>query len=918
MSVAYRAVGDFSVLNGNPNGVWTYGSTAGMLTAFGFDTDVEYWQSGSASTFVVLDTSAVPVIGFAEPTVVLPTGVLGLISTDQTFVEVEFTAPTNGTYVVAGSFVGIDTSQVSHDVSVTLESRDLLVSTISSEGQDTLFSFLLTLHQGDKVSFVNHTDGLANTAIGLSATVSVAEKYAWRTGASGDWDTAANWRHAAVPGELDIANINMAGTYTVTTTVDRNLAELLVGKAGATLEVADSTFSAMATTNRGTITVGDRLANATLNLEGNIENDGSIALIGGSGGRATLLVGAGDGTVRLTGTGSIALGGTNANGYVIGAFPDSKLINAGNTIVGAGTLGGNSMDIVNRQDGIISATVAGEALVIDTSDFVLTNLGELSAQNGAILSLTGAVDCAGVSAEIRAEGAGSVVVLDNADVNGTFALHADPDAAVTVAGGVSSLLGEATLTGAVNVDAVANLENSALVLGGSITNTGTISLIGETYDPLDPDPIVAELGIVDRVTLQGGGSVVISGGGPDNGIFDFSPSHNRLVNLDNTIEGAGAIDISLDNRAGGLVDANVNGELLGILSGSTRNAGTLQASNGGFLAISGGLLSDAGSVIKATGAGSQVVFGGVLLDGTAHLVSEDGGSFAMVGPNIAFNGLTLDGNLSLDASLFDDFALLIFERRLTNTGSIIIAGLDEDCGCGPLSGELAVGRGGSLAGGGTITLVGGPDLAQIRSEVGPARLINIDNTIEGAGSIGGDLILTNHAAGLIEANVAGQSLELGGGAAPIVNKGTLKASNGGTLRVLSDVTRDGAAIIEGGAIEFQAGSRSAVSFTSGSGMLELDDSDVFRGTVAGLADSEHYTVNLADIDFGSIVSASYKSNAFDTKGHLTISDGVDTAIIRLVGAFSDDVTVVPPSVGFTGFVLADNGSSGTTVNYVSA
>jgi hypothetical protein len=1107
MSVTYDAVGDFSIVNGNPNGVWSYGASTGAMTDPGSTSEVDFWSTFDGSAFLYKNVTAAPV---NAGSIVLPVDHLGLDGLAAAFTSVTFTAPTTGTYVVSGSFLGINTSQAATNAIVASSSGFLFSQVIDAFDESISFNVTLKLTAGDTVQFQNFNNFVGNTELGLAATVVRSQRFAWKAAVSGDWDIAANWKPASVPEELDVAVIGVAGTYTVTSQVDRSLLRLSLTAADATLAITGSTFSTMALINRGSIAVGDGATDAILVVEGIVDNSGSVAvtsglvtvagleigaagatLLGGgtielagdgsfitgatadaaldnrnntirgaglvgdgmlelfnrangvidadSGGvlavdtginaidnrgtlRATngtlliesdvfssdgsiieavgpgevvldnivligvttlqtsaggvISVAAGlteiegtahiqgdvavdaaangadtalmfvgtvnnagtvtvtggidgltdliaefqvcDGTVRLTGTGSVSLGGTGGNAAIVGAFPDSKLINVSNNIVGAGAVGDDTMDIVNQAAGVISATIAGEMLVIDTANHTLSNFGELSAENGAILLLTGNVNCSGASAEICAEGTGSTVILDDVGVIGTFMLHADPDASVQIAAGASFLAGNVTLAGTIDVDAVANGDVTDLLLGGTITNTGTIRLTGEEHDEFTVDPIVAAMGIVGGVTLQGGGSIVISGGGPFNGIFDTG-FDSRLINVDNTIEGAGNLMTNLDNKVGGLVDANVTGEFLALQS--TRNAGTVQASNGGILAISSFFLSDPGSVVKATGAGSQVVLAGGFLSGSLHLVGEDGGTFAAVGPNFAFNGFTLDGDLSLDAALYEDFVVMIFEKTLVNNGTITIAGNvhDDGCGCPDDTAELLVdARGGSLAGGGTITLGGDAGLAFIADSAGEARLVNIDNTIQGAGTVGGNLILVNQTAGMIEANVAGQTLALGGGASPIVNRGTLKASNDGTLSVLNDVARRGAAVIEGGTIEFQAGSLSAVSFMSGTGTLELDNADAFAGTVAGFADSEDYDMLLRDIDFDSIVTTSYISNTGNTKGLLTISDGVDTASIRLFGAFANDFSVGPPPIGFTGFVLSDDGTNGTTVNYVTA
>lgn len=918
MSVKYSAIDDFSILNGNPNGVWTYESGVGVMTTPGSTAEVDSWAADPVDPNgrILKNTTAAPVL--VDGTIEVPTDQLGLDPQEGGYAAVTFTAPAGGTYVVVATFMGIDTAQVSTQGMVTSSQGLLLEDAIHNYGDVVSFTVALRGFQaGDWVSFQDAADGAtANASLGLSATIYRVIKSSWTSAVDGDWDVAANWSPAGVPTDFDRAYIAVAGTYTVTSSADRNLQQLALTAAGATLAVVDSTFGAQALTNGGAITVTADTADAALGMLGTVVNSGAITLTGGGGSQvARILVG--DGTLKLKGNGSILLDGTADAVSIVGTTPASRFSNADNIITGAGLIGDDTMDIFNLSAGTISANVAGETLVIDTTTHLLTNAGEINADNGGILRLTGLVANIGTDAEICADGTGSTVVLDSADVTGTFTLHAEAGSSVEVAGS-SLVAGKVTLGGTINVDAVANGADTALVIGGTIANAGTINVTG--YWPVDPleDPLLGMLGVYDgTVTLQGGGSVVISGGGPFSGILETG-FDSYLINVDNTISGAGIIGTDFYNMAGGLVDANIAGDFLAVQSGYVRNDGVMQASNGGILAVSGGLVFAGSGVLKATGAGSQVVLAGGFLGGPVHLLSEDGGTFAAVGPNFVQDGLTLDGDLLLDTTLYDDFVLLSFENDLVNNGSITLAGVDELCGCGPMTAELAVGIvGGSLKGGGTITLAGDPSLTSITDDFGPARLINVDNTIQGAGTIGGNLILVNKAAGVIEANVTGESLVLGSLATTITNQGTFKASNGGTLDVQGDVVRSGGAVIAGGTIEFRGGATSAVSFMSGSGTLDLDDSDRFIGTVAGLGGSQNYTLDLNDIDFDSIVTTSYTSSRGNTRGVLTIGDGVDTANIRMIGAFANNFTLTPPGSGFTGFVLGDDDFNGTSVRYVT-
>ncbi|CAN5721600.1 hypothetical protein BH10PSE6_BH10PSE6_20410 [soil metagenome] len=923
MSVKYSAVDDFSILNGNPNGVWTYVSGpsvisgTGAMTTPGSTAELDYWAEDPVDPLgrILKNTTAAPVV--VDGTIEVPTDQLGLDPQEGIFAAVVFTAPVDATYVVIATFMGIDTEQVPTQAGIDTSPGQSFFGTIDYYGDIVSFSITLRFHAGDSATIGGGALAFTEHAsLGLAVTIYQVVKSNWASAVDGDWDVAANWNPAGVPGDFDRAYIAVAGAYTVTSSADRNLRNLSLTAAGATLAVIDSTFAAQVLTNNGSITVTADIGDAALGMLGTVVNAGSISLTGGGGSQvAQILVG--DGALKLKGSGSILLDGTADSASIVGTTPASKFSNGDNFITGAGLIGDDTMDIVNLAAGTISANVDGEVLVIDTSTHLLTNYGEINADNGGILRLTGFVTNGGPDAEICADGTGSTVVLDAAHVTGTFTLHAEAGSSVEVVG-FSLIAGKVTLDGAINVDAVANGAATGLVIGGTITNAGTISVTGYwPEDPLD-DPLFGVLGVYDgTVTLQGGGSVVLSGGGEATGILGTG-FDSYLINVDNTISGEGIIDTDFYNMAGGLVDANVTGEMLAVQSGYLRNAGVMQASNGGILAVSGGLIFTDGGLLKATGAGSQVVLAGGFFDGPAHLVSEDGGTFAAVGPNFVQNGLILDGDLLLDATLYDDFVLLSFEKDLVNNGSITLAGIDEDCGCGPMTAELAVGPGGgALKGGGTITLAGDPSLTMITDDFGPARLVNVDNTIQGAGSIGGNLILFNKAAGVIEANVTGESLVLGSLATTITNQGTFKASNGGTLDVQGDVVRSGGAVISGGTIEFRGGAASAVSFTSGSGVLDLDDSDRFSGTVAGLGGSQNYALDLNDIDFDSIVTTSYTSRRGNTRGVLTISDGVDTANIRLVGAFADNFSLTPPGPGYSGFVLGDDGFNGTSVHYVT-
>lgn len=103
-------------------------------------------------------------------------------------------------------------------------------------------------------------------------------------------------------------------------------------------------------------------------------------------------------------------------------------------------------------------------------------------------------------------------------------------------------------------------------------------------------------------TLAGGGNASIAG-------------VRTLTNVDNTIQGAGNIGfggLSVINGAGGTILANVSGEALVLNGGGLlTNNGTLAASNGGRLQVSGMPLTNYSNVTFTLTGGTYQV------DGTA-------------------------------------------------------------------------------------------------------------------------------------------------------------------------------------------------------------------------------------------------------------------------------------------------------------
>ena len=141
----------------------------------------------------------------------------------------------------------------------------------------------------------------------------------------------------------------------------------------------------------------------------------------------------------------------------------------------------------------------------------------------------------------------------------------------------------------------------------------------------------------------------------------------------------------------------------------------------------------------------------------------------------------------------------------------------------------------TLNGGGTVTM-GNHSNNRIRGSTATDRLVNEDNTIQGAGKIGQNAIaFTNR--GLIDANQS-NSLTLDPSASGAINSGTMRASTGATLVLYSGAFQndEGAANgllrADGGTVVVQSSTvTGGATDVVGSGVVELSNGTIRGGTL---------------------------------------------------------------------------------------
>jgi hypothetical protein len=529
-------------------------------------------------------------------------------------------------------------------------------------------------------------------------------------------------------------------------------------------------------TNIGTFDVVNQ---SSTTIVGTITNSGTIQLTS-TGSNPELILGGF--SVTLTGGGTVTLNNSGGN-WIFGASASDVLTNVNNTIQGSGNIGMDKMGLVNQ--GTVDANQS-TPLYIQTSNGT-TNTGTLEATNGANLILDGDT-YANTSGKLFASGTGSVVSIYGATIDG--------GTLNTASGGAIQASNGSVLSGVTNSGTLQLLNESNTTMEGTITNNGAIQF-NSTGSFVNFD-------INGNTTLSGTGTVVLNNSSGNT--FQGAAGTDTLTNGGNTIEGSGNIGngkMTFVNNA--TVNANQSTPLYIQTSNGTTNTGTLEATAGANLILDGDTYTNTGGTLYASGSGSQVTIQGATIDG-GNLNSASGGVIAASGATL--NGVTNAGTLQLDSQSTNTL-----ENTIANSGTILF---DNKGGYV----NLVLGSSNvTLNGGGTVTLnnfSGNSIYGAAATDV----LTNADNTIQGSGNIGKDLMgLVNQ--GTVDANQSTPLyIQTSNGAS---NTGTLEASNGGTLVLDGDTYTNRGGTIQatgtGSVVDVQGATVNGGTLTTASGGL---------------------------------------------------------------------------------------------------
>ena len=227
------------------------------------------------------------------------------------------------------------------------------------------------------------------------------------------------------------------------------------------------------------------------------------------------------------------------------------------------------------------------------------------------------------------------------------------------------------------------------------------------------------------------------------------------------------------------------------------------------------------------------------------------------------DNLTIQGEM--DVQNGQNLALV---GTIQNEGNIAIAGSSTFA-------DLQIGGAVSLTGGGTVTLTNST-LSRITDDDGGGVLTNVDNTIQGRGFVGNNLVqIDNLVLGTIQADQSGSSLVVDTSATTFDNFGTLSAINNSELDVVGSTSNFGFVDVESGSrAEFDTLVNGIGGVLAGNGTIDAIDEIINNGTIS-LGNSPGTLTLDTDLDLGSSSSLEIELAGLSLFDELIVNGDVD-------------------------------------------
>jgi hypothetical protein len=452
--------------------------------------------------------------------------------------------------------------------------------------------------------------------------------------------------------------------------------------------------------------------------------------------------------------------------------------------------------------------------------------------------------------------------------------------------------------------------------GGKVPGAGDDAILDATGSPFtvtsNVDETVGSIRTASNATLDiAGGDFTASAGtgaGVNAGRIIVGPG--AALSFGGTLENTGSIE--LVTSIGHNLQLNMAGPLI------NQAGGVIDASGGasGVVTTTQPITND--GVLESTGAGTLLEFDNATINGSGQIFAGAGASVRLGNSTVIGGVLNTAAGGRIDIATLEEEAHASFTGggSFTNAGTIALDGVGA---------SLILDEASALTGGGTVQLNG-----EIKGTTRSVVLTNVDNTMAGAGLLGGGaLTLINEAAGVIDADNS-VALTIDTGTSIITNAGLIEAAGaggngvidsavrntgtlaaaGGTLTVNGAVTGAGSATINGGTLDFTSKFNENVKFTGQGGQLVLADSQAYTRKISGFSLTGKTSLDLGDIGFVSSTEATFSGTT--RSGVLTVTDGTHTAKINLVGDYLGS-TFTAAGDGHGGTIVVDRPSAGRPV-----
>ena len=721
---------------------------------------------------------------------------------------------------------------------------------------------------------------------------------------------------------LDNENVTNTGTIEILALGGLTLDQLTsVANTGGTIAI-DGTGTL---TLQGGVTV----------IKGTLTNSGTVEIEGSSGATLDGVTVTGLGTIQvdaaasLTATPLVLENGTKITGGKLAVGPAGAVAvktAGGATLNNVNVTNDNSIEVFAASLLALAAgtTVANKATITVDSTGVLS-LNDASITGGTIadqgtIHVTGnsAIDSANVTGGQITVDAGQALTLDGVTVNYTNFNNTAAGAIIQVDGGDTLTLYDVTISGGLINDystVSGNIVSGNIDIAGSSKisnaslNHGNLTIAGD--QTLTLDNVTVNYAIFNDTAP---GAIIQIDGGDTLTLYDVTIS-GGVINDYSTVSGnivSGNIDIAGSSKISG---ASLNHGNLTIAGGQSLTldnvtvnyanfndtaAGAIIQVDGGDkltlydVTISGGIINDYSTV------SGNIVSGDVDITGSSKISDASlnhGDVTVESGQTLTLDDVNVTGTTFTDVASdsvihVDGGDRLTLDHATINGGTIndystvsgsIIAGDIDIAGSSKISGASLNHGDVTIESSQTLTLDDVTVTGTTFNDAATDSVIQVDAndtlTLSGVTVNGGTVTIGAHAL-----------VQVGGGAithadANVTNDGTIEILDGSTLKLTGSLGGSGSVQIDGGALfELSGSDTQNVVFDGGKGELQIDGSS-FGGKIAGLAATDQ--LDLQAIGYGLGTTATYVSNADNSGGVLTITDGSHSISLNLVGDYRD-------------------------------